>query len=294
MADYALCCCSTADVSEELLQSRDIKYVYFNYELNGEQCKDDFGRTNAPADLYRKMLEGQSCRTSQISVGQYMSFWKPFLEAGQDVFHLTLSSGISGSYESAVSAREELKKEFPNRTIVVVDSLQASAGYGLLVDKVADKRDEGLTLKELEAWTLENRKRVYAWFFSTDLTFFIRGGRISKAAGLLGGMLNICPVMDVEPDGSLAVKEKARGRKKAERRIIEIMQDTCENGLDYADKVFISNSECFADAKSVADKIHSHFPQVKSIDIFDIGATIGVHTGPGTVATFWWGTKERG
>lgn len=110
MADYALCCCSTADVSEELLQSRDIKYVYFNYELNGEQCKDDFGRTNTPADLYRKMLEGQSCRTSQISVGQYMSFWKPFLEAGQDVFHLTLSSGISGSYESAVSAREELKK----------------------------------------------------------------------------------------------------------------------------------------------------------------------------------------
>lgn len=293
MADYALCCCSTADISEELLQSRDIKYVYFNYELNGVQCRDDFGRTNTPSELYRKMLEGQPCRTSQVSVGQYMTFWKPFLEAGQDVFHLTLSSGISGSYESAVAAREELKGEFPNRKVVVVDSLQASAGYGLLVDKAADKRDEGLTIDELEAWALENRDRVYAWFFSTDLTFFIRGGRISKAAGLLGGMLNICPVMDVEPDGSLAVKEKARGRKKAERRIIDIMRNSCEGGSDYADKVFISNSECLKDAESVADKVRTNFPQVKTVDIFDIGATIGVHTGPGTVATFWWGAKGR-
>ena len=173
MADYALCCCSTADVSEELLQSRDIKYVYFNYELNGEQCKDDFGRTNTPADLYRKMLEGQSCRISDKCWSVYVVL-ETLLEAGQDVFHLTLSSGFRVR-TSLRFPREKSSKKFPNRTIVVVDSLQASAGYGLLVDKVADKRDEGLTLKELEAWTLENRKRVYAWFFSTDLTFFIRG-----------------------------------------------------------------------------------------------------------------------
>lgn len=293
MSDYVVTCCSTADVSEQYLQSRNVHYVCFNYELGGQQCKDDFGRTNTPAQLYKRMLSGEECRTSQVSIGEYMDFWRPLLDAGHDVLHVALSSGISGTYESACQAQEEIKKEFPERKIEVVDSLQASSGYGLLVDAVADKRDEGMPFDELVAWVREARHYVYAWFFSSDLTFFVRGGRISKAAGLLGGMLNICPVMDVESDGSLAVKEKQHGKKKAAARVVDIMAQTAEDGLNYSCKVFISNSECPKDALTVQKLIQSKFPQVKEIDMFDIGATIGVHTGPGTVATFWWGKEPR-
>lgn len=293
MSNYVLTCCSTADVSEKYLQSRDIKYVYFNYELDGVQCKDDFGRTNAPVDLYKKMLAGAECRTSQVSIGEYMAFWRPFLEEGKDVLHVTLSSGISGTYESACQAKAEIEREFPDRKIEVVDSLQASSGYGLLVDGLADKRDEGLSFDEVVAWAKEARHRVYGWFFSTDLTFFVRGGRISKTAGLLGGMLNICPVMDVEADGSLAVKEKARGKKKAIARVVEVMTQTAEHQSSYAHKVFISNSECASDAEAVKELVQKKLPQVGDINIFAIGATIGVHTGPGTVATFWWGEEPR-
>ena len=125
------------------------------------------------------------------------------------------------------------------------------------------------------------------------MTFFVRGGRISKTAGLLGGMLNICPVMDVEADGSLAVKEKARGKKKAIARVVEVMTQTAEHQSSYADKVFISNSECASDAEAVKELVQKKLPQVRDINIFAIGATIGVHTGPGTVATFWWGEEPR-
>jgi len=293
MSNYVLTCCSTADVSEKYLQSRDVKYVYFNYELGGEQCKDDFGRTNPPATLYKRMLAGEDCRTSQVSIGEYMDFWRPFLEEGKDVLHVTLSSGVSGTYESACQAKEEIEQEFPGRKVAVVDSLQASSGYGLLVDGLADKRDEGLSFEEAVAWAEEARHRVYGWFFSTDLTFFVRGGRISKTAGLLGGMLNICPIMSFEPNGTLAVKEKARGKKKAIARVVEIMTQTAEQGNAYARKVFISNSECASDAQAVKELIQEKLPQTGDINIFTIGATIGVHTGPGTVATFWWGEEPR-
>ncbi|MDD6601307.1 DegV family protein, partial [Parafannyhessea umbonata] len=132
MSDYILSCCSTVDVTENFLRSRDIEYVYFNYNIDGEACRDDFGRTNSPAQLYARMLAGADVVTSQVSVGEYQEFWRPFLDAGKDVLHVTLSSGISGTYNSACTARDLLKDEYPNRKILVVDSLCASSGYGML------------------------------------------------------------------------------------------------------------------------------------------------------------------
>ena len=283
MSDYVLSCCSTADVTREWLESRDIKYLYFNYYLNGETCKDDFGVTNSPADLYAKMLAGADAKTSQVSAGDYAEHFERFLSAGRDVLHVTLSSGISSTYNSACIARDQLAEKYPDRKVVVVDSLAASSGYGLLMD----------SLDELGAWAEEHKSEVQHWFFSSDLTFFVRGGRISKAAGLVGGMLKICPVMDVEPDGSLGVKEKIRTKAKAINRVVEKMEELAEGGLDYSGKVFISQSECEDDAREVADRIEATFPRMSGkVEIFPIGATIGVHTGPGTVATFFWGKKR--
>ncbi len=293
MPGYVLSCCSTADVTRDWLEARDIKYLFFNYYLDGKVCKDDFGATNPPAQLYAKMLAGADAKTSQISAGDYIAHFEPFLAAGQDVVHVTLSSGISGTYNSACAARDQLAEKYPDRHVYVVDSLAASSGYGLLMDKLAELRDGGMGAAELAAWAEEHKSEVQHWFFSSDLTFFIRGGRISKAAGLVGGMLKICPVMDVAPDGSLAVKEKIRTKAKAEKRVVEKMEELAEGGLDYSGKCYISQSECKADALEVAARVEERFPKLDGkVEIFPIGATIGVHTGPGTVALFFWGKKR--
>ena len=293
MSDYVLSCCSTADLTHDWLESRNIKYLLFNYYLNGEVCKDDFGATNSPADLYAKMLDGAEAKTSQISAGDYMAHFEKFLSVGKDVLHATLSTGISGTYNSACTARDQLAEKYPDRKIIVIDSIAASSGYGMLVDKMADLRDSGMGIDELAAWAEEHKNEVQHWFFSSDLTFFVRGGRISKAAGLVGGMLKICPVMDVEPDGSLAVKEKIRTKAKAISRVVEKMEELAEGGLDYSGKCFISQSECEDDAQEVARRIEEKFPKLNGrVEIFPIGATIGVHTGPGTVALFFWGKKR--
>lgn len=290
MANYVLSCCSTVDVSREWLERRDISYVYFNYNLDGVTLKDDFGHTNSPDQLYSKMLAGADAKTSQVSAGEYVEHFEKYLAAGTDVLHVTLSSGISGTYNSACAARDQLAEKYPERKIRVVDSLCASAGYGLLVDKLADLRDEGMGIDEVADWAEAHRLEVQHWFFSSDLTFFIRGGRISKAAGLVGGMLKICPMMTVEPDGSLAVKEKVRTKRKAYERDLELMRENVVSP-DYDGPCFISNSECEGDAREVARRIEATFPHLKygGVQLFPIGATIGCHTGPGTVALFFWG-----
>lgn len=293
MPGYVLSCCSTADLTHDWLERRNINYLEFNYFLDGVPCKDDFGATNSPAELYAKMLAGADAKTSQISAGDYLASFEQSLSAGLDVVHVTLSSGISGTYNSACTARDQLAEKYPDRHVYVVDSLAASSGYGLLMDRLADLRDEGMSAAELVAWAEEHKGEVQHWFFSSDLTFFIRGGRISKAAGLVGGMLKICPVMDVAPDGSLAVKEKIRTKAKAEKRVIEKMVELAEGGRDYSGKCFISQSECLDDAREVARMVEETFPKLDGkVEVFDIGATIGVHTGPGTVALFFWGQKR--
>lgn len=294
MADYVLSCCSVCDLSREWLERRDIHYIYFNYQLNGMQCKDDFGVTCTPADLYARMLAGDEVKTSQVSVGEYMDDWRPILEEGKDILHICMGSGISGTYSSACMARDSISREFPHRKVIVIDSTTASGGLGLLIDKLADLRDEGMSLEDLAAWTEAHKIEMNTWFITTDLTFLIRGGRVSKAAGLLGGMLNICPMLDIEPDGSLAVKEKIRTKRKAFMRQLQKMESLAQGGFDYDQRVFITNTECLADAKAVASMVESKFHKIRDgkVEIFDVGATIGCHLGPGTVVLSFWGAPR--
>ena len=232
MADYVLSCCSTADVSRELLDSRDIAYVLFNFELDGEPRKDDFWESLSQREMFSRMLDGASARTSQVSAGEYEQHFERFLSQGLDVVHVTLSSGISATYNSACVARDMLAERYPDNHVYVVDSLAASAGFGLLVDRMADLRDEGMGAAELAAWADEHKREVQHWFFSTDLTFFIRGGRISKAAGMAAGVLRICPLMWVAPDGSLEVKEKIRTKAKTIARDVDVMERLAAGGRD--------------------------------------------------------------
>lgn len=293
MNDYVLSCCSTADLSKEHFEERNINYICFHYSLDGKTYPDDLGQTIPFDQFYQMMTEGAETKTSQINAEEFIEYFTPFLEAGKDILHLCLSSGITGVMNSAIIARDELSEKYPDRKIYIVDSLGASSGYGLLMDKLADLRDEGMSIDELRDWTEKNKLRLHHWFFSTDLTFFVKGGRISKASGFFGNMLNICPLLNVSHEGKLIPREKIRTKKKVIVAIEKKMEEFADNGLEYADKCFISMSACLDDAKAVASLIESNFPKLKGkVLINNIGTTIGSHTGPGTVALFFWG-KER-
>ena len=293
MSDYVLSCCSTADLTKAHFEERDISYICFHYEMDGKQYSDDLGQTMPFDVFYRKMAEGADTRTSQINADEFESYFEGFLKQGKDILHVCLSSGITGVMNSALIAKEELSERYPDRKILIVDSLGASSGYGLLMDRLADLRDEGKTLEEVYQWAEENKLKVHHWFFSTDLTFFIKGGRISKTSGFIGGVLNICPLLNVDNNGKLIPRFKIRTKKKVIRAIVDKMEEYADGGLDYAGKCYISQSDCYEDAREVADLVEARFPKLNGkVEIYSIGTTIGSHTGPGTVALFFWGSER--
>lgn len=290
MRNYVLSCCSTADLKKEHFNKRDIHYICFHYELDGKDYRDDLGESMSFEEFYRAMSNGADTKTSQINAEEYEEYFETFLKEGKDILHVTLSSGISGSINSAMIAKSMLEEKYPDRKIYIVDSLLASSGYGLLMDKLADLRDEGKMIDEVYEWAEENKLKAHAWFFSTDLTFFVKGGRISKTSGFVGGILNICPLLNMDAAGKLIPRQKIRTKKKVMDAMVEQMEQYVQDGLDYSGKCYISHSACLEDAKEVAEKIESRFPKLSGrVEINDVGTTIGSHTGPGTVALFFWG-----
>ena len=293
MSDYILSCCSTADLSHEHFESRDIHYICFHFFLDEKEYPDDLGQSVPFDQFYDAMSKGADTRTAQVSIGEYVDYFTPFLEQGKDIVHVSLSSGLSGTVNAARNAALIVKERFPERNVYVVDSLGASSGYGLLMDRAADKRDEGLSAEELAKWVEENRLKVHHWFFSTDLSFYVKGGRVSKTAAFFGGMLDICPLLNMDNLGRLIPRYKIRTKKKVIRTIVDKMEECARDGLDYDGKCYICNSACLADARQVADLVEARFPKLNGkVEIYNLGTTIGSHTGPGTVALFFWGSER--
>ena len=291
--NYVISCCSTADLSKEHFEKRDIHYICFHYHLDGVDYPDDLGQTIPFDEFYTRLQNGSDSTTSQVNIDEYLAFFETFLKKGLDILHVTLSSGISGTFNSCMSAKLIAEERYPERRIIVIDSLCASSGYGLLMDQMADLRDSGMGLQELAEWTEKNKLRVNHLFFTTDLTFFVKGGRISKAAGFFGGVLGICPLLDVNREGKLIPREKLHGKKLVIRRMVKRMEELADNGRAYSGKCYLSQSACLEDAEAVVELIKATFPNIQEPEINHIGTTIGSHTGPGTVALFFTG-EERG
>lgn len=290
MSDYCLSCCSAVDLTPKQMEQRNIHYICFQYTVDEEVYADDMGVSMSSEELFERMAHGAKTKTSQISVARYIQYFEPFLKEGMDILHVTLSSGITGTYNSACVARSELLERYPERKIFIVDSLAASSGYGLLMNALADQRDMGKSIEEVYDWAEENKRYLHHWFFSTDLSFYVRGGRISRTAGAVGTMLSICPLLNVDKEGHLIPREKIRGKKKVIQRIVEQMELHAQDGLNYHGKCYISHSTCLEDAQKIAAMIEEKFPNLDGkVEIFPIGTTIGSHTGPGTVALFFWG-----
>lgn len=227
-------------------------------------------------------------------MGEFAELWEPIVETGSDILHVSLSSGLSGAYGSARLAATQVMEAHPGRRVLVVDSLGASSGYGMLVDYLADKRDEGATLDEAFEWAMENRLNVHHWFFSTDLSSYVRGGRVSRVSGFVGTALKICPVLNMDNEGKLIPRDKIRTKAKAEKDMVARMEEHVQNGHDYAGKCSLSMSACREDAEAVRDMVEARFPALAGkVVINNIGTVIGSHTGPGTVALFFMG-DERG
>lgn len=294
MANYVLSCCSTADLSKEHFENRDIHYICFHYKLDGVDHPDDLGQTIPFEEFYKKMDEGADTVTSQVNVSEYVEYFSQFLEDGKDILHVSLSTGISGTYNSAMNAALIARERYPERKIYIVDSLGASSGYGLLMDKLADLRDSGMSIEEVRDWTEEHKLNLHHWFFSTDLKFYIKGGRISKTAGAIGTILGICPLLNMDNEGRLIPRAKIRSKRKVIQEIVKRMEENADDGLDYSGKCYISQSACVEDAKEVARLVEERFPKLcGKVEINYVGTTIGSHTGPGTVALFFWGKKRE-
>lgn len=290
---YIISCCTTTDMTKEHYEKYNEKVIGFHYSIDGKAYTDDLGETMSMKEFYRHIRNGADTSTSQVPVGEYVDYFRKLLSTGQDVLHVTLSSGISSTFQSATTAADMVAPDFPDQKLYVVDSLCASSGSGLFVDLLAAKRDEGVGIDEVYQWAIDHRQEISHWFCSTDLTYYIKGGRVSKVSGVIGGVFQICPLLNVSPSGKLVPIAKIRTKKKVLTALVDKMVQHAQGGLDYDGLCYISNSDCYEDAAFVRDLILSRFKKLREVPIFDIGTTIGCHTGTGTVALFFMGDKRE-
>lgn len=240
-------------------------------------------------EVYDGLRNGEVATTAAVNPQSWDGAMRPHLQNGKDVLVLAFSSGLSTTYQSAVIAAEELKEEFPERKIIVVDTLCASLGQGLLVWYACKLRDQGKSLEEVSAWVEENKFHLCHWFTVDDLHFLKRGGRISAATAVVGTMLAIKPVLHVDNEGHLINMAKARGRSGSLKALVDHMAQTATHPEDQV--VFISHGDCLEDARKVGDMIQQRLG-VRKVMYNTIGPVIGAHAGPGTVALFFLGTER--
>lgn len=286
MEKYKITTDNTADLPYTYYKEHDIEYMYLTYQLEGTT----YGKENELEfkEFYSKMRNGSMPTTSQVNAEEAKEILRPILEEGYDILHLAFSSGLSGSYNSVRLAAEELREEFPERKIVVIDSLCASLGEGLFVDKAITLKEEGKSLEENAEW-LEKYKTNFCHVFTVDDLFHLhRGGRVSKVAAVVGTMINLKPLLHVDNEGHLIPVSKVRGRKKSLAGLVSMMEERVGSWKDKNTKIFISHGDCQEDAEYVAKLVKEKFGY-ETFLINTIGATIGTHSGPGTVALFFMG-----
>lgn len=279
-------CC---DLPAAYAKERDLHIIPMVYKIGDQEITrmDDPGMNIHT--FYERMRSGEMSSTAQVNTYTFVEMFRPFMERGDDVLYMAFSSGLSGTYQSAVLAAEQLKKEFPDRTLYLVDTLQASMGQGLMVYYGLNMRDEGKSPAEVIAWLTEHRQNFCAWFTVSDLQFLRRGGRVTAAAAFLGTMLSIKPVLHVDAEGHLVAVEKVKGRPRSLKGLVDHMEKTVvdpENQM-----VFISHGDNEKDVQLVADMVRERFG-VKDVMTNHIGPIIGAHSGPDTIALFFYG-KNR-
>lgn len=288
---FTISCESTVDLSLRHLTQRNIPVLPYTYIIDGVEYEDDMRASNGLAIFYSKILAGKMPSTSLINVERYAEFFRAQLEKG-DLLHIVFSSALSQSVSNAFKAAEIVKKEFPKRKVYIVDSTCGCLGYGILVDTLADMRDNGADIDTLYKWAQDNRRRVHHQFFSTTLTYFRRSGRISGPAALIGNLLKLCPIMHTNYDGKIIAYTKVMSESRAISKTLSEIAGIIENGSEYDGKLWIGHSNYISAANKAVEQLKIAYPKA-DVRIFDIGPVIASHCGPGTLAIFFWGDKDR-
>ena len=281
---YKIITDSCCDFPAEMYQELDLKVV--NLSVLYKDVSYNAYTESWLKELFAGLRAGEKATTSAVNPEGWAAAIEPVLKEGCDALVLTFSSGLSATYQSAVIAAQELQEQYPDRKIRVVDTLCASLGQGLFVWYACKKRDEGMSFDELADWCENNRLKLCHWFTVDDLMYLKRGGRVSAATALLGTMLSIKPVLHVDDEGHLINVSKARGRKASIEALAAKMGELGTPGAN--DTVFICHGDCEADAQYLANKVKEKYG-VKDVFIYYVGAVIGSHSGPGTLALFFLG-----
>ncbi len=285
MNKFLLCTDSGSDLMLDSCKKYDIIPLKMKYSIDDEVFTDGM-TVESVQELYRKMIDGAAPKTSQINAAEFVDFWTPLLSEKQPILHLSLGSGISGTYSNAEIARQMILEEHPDAEIYLVDTLGASASYGMLCIEISKLRAAGKTVQECYDWVMKVRHNVDVFYTTGDLKYLHRGGRVSKTSAVVGTVLNINPILTLDPAGKLVPKEKARGEKATERKVRELIGELVENAPE--NTLYISHSDCPERAKRFGDMLQEAFG-FKDVFYTYIGATIGSHTGPGLVAIFFFG-----
>ena len=287
MREYVITVNSTVDLPKEWLEERHVPVIPLKYTIDGQTYDDMAGLTSR--EFFQKLREGKMAVTSQINPGEAKAALEPFLKEGKDVLHLAFSSGLSGTCNSMMIAAEELREEYPEAKVIVIDTLCACLGEGLLLHKALQQKAAGKTIDETAAWVEENKLHICHDVTVDDLNHLHRGGRISKATAVVGTMVKIKPIIHMDDNGKLQVIGKERGRKKSLNKIVDMAVEQSK-GWDN-DIIMITHGDCIEDAEYVAGLVREKMG-IDNILINNIGTVIGSHTGPGVVAVFCMGNKR--
>ena len=290
MRDYCIVTDSTCDLPANIVTDLGITVIPMEFQLDGTTYLNyPDGRDYDFHAFYDALRAGKASTTSQVNYQTFLDTFTPILESGRDILYLAFSSGLSGTYNGSVIAANDLMEKYPGSKVISVDTLAASVGEGLLVYTAAKKREEGLSLDELAQWVTDNRLHLCHWFTVDDLNHLKRGGRISPAVAIIGTALGIKPVMHVDDVGHLIPVSKVRGRRKSLDALVEHMAETCDK--PESQTIFIGHGDSKEDAEYVAKLVRQKF-KVKNIILNYIGPVIGSHSGPGTLALFFFGTHR--
>ena len=291
---FILSCESTVDLPYSYMLSRQIPVLFYSYTVDGVEYEDDMLRDPEALPRFYGFLEsGRIPLTSQLNEFAYEKFFEEQLQKG-DLLHVVFGSGMTSSIQNAEIAADIVREKYPERRLVIIDSLCSSSGYGLLVDDAADMRDRGCTIEETGDWLIANRQKIHHQFYSTDLQYYRRSGRMSGTAATIGAILNICPIMRLDDGGRIIAYDKVRGKKNAIKRTLDTMEAHAQGGSGYSGKCFICHSNCLKDAEETKRAVQERFPNISGeIRVCDIGTIIASHCGPGTVAVFFHGDERK-
>lgn len=287
MRDYIITVNSTVDLPKEWLIERNVPVIPLKYTIDGETYTDMAGLSSK--EFFAKLREGKMATTSQINPEEAREYLEPYLKEGKDVLHLAFSSGLSGTCNSMRIAAEELKEEYPDAKVYIIDTLCACLGEGLLLYYALKQQASGKTIDETAKWVEENKLHICHNVTVDDLNHLHRGGRVSKTAAVLGTMVQIKPIIHMNQEGCLQVIGKERGRKKALNKIVDMAAKQIQGWEN--DLAMITHGDCVEDAEYVAKLVREKLG-IEEVLINNIGTVIGSHTGPGVVAVFVMGNER--